>query len=213
MTAALAIFVASRMFWSPIWIPSGSMKPTLLVGDYILAQTFSGAPKRGDLIVYRHPVNEHDFVARIVAIGGDSILLKDGMVILNDEALAQAVQPDFVEPFELGGTAGMIPRCANAPVAQGGDCIKSMHTESFPSGRSYAVLDVGPSRFDNTPAFDVPPGHVFVLGDNRDNSIDSRMGEVAGGVGFVPVQNIRSVLRLVLFNFDLRPGRLLTVMK
>lgn len=200
LSLGLAALVLSRLFWAPFTIPAGSMKPTLLVGDYLISTSQREAPERGDVVIFRHPVTGADFVKRVIALPSDTVQLRGGVVHLNGAALPQAALPDFTETMAPQGPNRTLPRCANGPVAAGAPCLKRQFTETLPSGRSYRVLDIGPSPADDTPLLTVPQAHVFVLGDNRDNAVDSRFPSSRGGVGFVPLANIDHRARLIAFS-------------
>lgn len=203
---ALALVVRS-LFFEPFHIPSGSMRATLLEGDYIFVTKFSygysrysfpfGArigyfdgrvfgrlPERGDVAVFRLPSNTKiDYIKRIMALPGDRIQVKQGRVWLNGRQLDYEKTGDFV--FKEG------ERAARA-VAQ--------YIETLPSGETHTVLDeTSYGNVDNTREVTVPDGHVFVMGDNRDNSVDSRyMHEV----GFVPLENMLGRADLILFSLN-----------
>lgn len=199
----LVLIAASRVFWNPYWIPSGSMKPTLLIGDYVLAikQGVSAQRTRGDVLVFRHPVNDSTLVARLIGLPGDSVQIKDGVVLLNDDAVVVQDISDFEEILELQGPRGHFPRCANnVAVGQGGICKKSRQIETLPNGAAYEVLNIGNSTLDHTRQFTVPKGHYFLLGDNRDNATDSRLPQSVGGFGFVPVDNLIGKMSIVIFS-------------
>ena len=209
------------LFFQPFWIPSGSMKETLLIGDFLFVNKmaygysrhscpfslcpFSGRilasePERGDIVVFRHPVTGADFIKRVIGLPGDRVQMANGRVLLNGEELAQEPAGVFEEVFERQGPIGQFPRCANAPVGEGGTCLKNRYRESLPSGRSWIVLDIDDSFADNTPGFVVPEGHFFFIGDNRDNSQDSRAPQSVGGVGMVPFENLIGRARHVVFS-------------
>jgi signal peptidase I len=210
------------LFFQPFWIPSGSMKETLLIGDFLFVnkmaygysqyscpfaicpisgRIFASEPGRGDVVVFRHPVTGADFIKRVIGLPGDRVQMRDGRLWLNDEVLPQEPAGQFAQVYERQGSAGQFPRCANAPVGQGGTCLKDRSIETLPGGRTYTVLNIEDGGFgDNTPLFTVPDGHFFFIGDNRDNSVDSRVPQNAGGVGMVPFDHLIGRATMVMFS-------------
>lgn len=226
------------IFFQPFWIPSGSMKDTLLIGDFLFvnkmaygysyascptiriaslginldAKTLCGfldgdntrlmgsEPERGDIIVFRHPVNGTDFIKRVIGLPGDRIQMKDGVLHINGEPVKLEDAGTFVETKERQGPLQSVPRCENDPVGMGGECRKSRQIETLPNGRAHHILNITRSALDNTGVYTVPEGHYFFMGDNRDNSTDSRVPLTAGGVGFVPYENLIGRANRVIFS-------------
>lgn len=219
--ALLIAGVFRTLFFQPFWIPSGSMKDTLLIGDFLFVnkmaygysryscpfglcpipgRLFGSEPERGDVVVFRHPVNGSDFIKRVVGMPGDTVQMKEGVLHINGTPVQLEPAGVFSEPYERQGPMGHYPRCANAPVGEGGMCEKARYRETLPEGRSYHVLDIEMSYADNTPLFSVPAGHFFFVGDNRDNSQDSRFAQAVGGVGMVPFENLIGRADRIMFS-------------
>lgn len=207
--ALLIAGVFRTLFFQPFWIPSGSMKDTLLVGDFLFVnkmsygyskhscpfsmcpfdgRIFASEPERGDVIVFRHPVNGHDFIKRLIGLPGDRIQMKEGILYIDGVAAPQEPDGRFEEIYEPQGPERKLPRCSNV-IGQGGICIKDRAKETLPNGTTHNVLNVRNESLDNTPVFTVPEGQYFFMGDNRDNSTDSRVSQ-PNGVGFVPFENL-----------------------
>lgn len=200
VSVSMVIFIGLR--FEPYWIPAGSMKPTLLVGDYIFVDRWTrpASVERGGIFVFRHPISGKAYVKRLIGLPGDRVALRDGQVFLNGSAVARQDNGKFVEVMGFQGPQKTMPRCTNAPVAVRSACEKRQFVERLPGGPAYRVLDVSDGPADQMAEVAVPQGHLYFLGDNRDNSLDSRFALAAGGLGFVPMNNLVGRARLVLFS-------------
>ncbi len=223
-TVVYALLIAGifrTLFFQPFWIPSGSMKDTLLIGDFLFVNKMAygysqyscpfaicpmtgrilgSAPELGDVVVFRHPTNGTDFIKRVVGLPGDKIQLKDAVLYINGVAAPQASAGLFEEIRSPQGPVGNLPRCGNGAVGMGGICYKERAIETLPNGTQHSILNIGPETLDNTQVFTVPEGHFFFMGDNRDNSTDSRVSQAAGGVGFVPFENLIGRADRIMFS-------------
>lgn len=202
--AVLIALVIRTFLYEPFNIPSGSMIPTLLIGDYLFVSKFSygysrhslpfslplipgriayAEVERGDVVVFKLPTdNKTDYIKRIVGLPGDTIQLKESVLYINGQAVARERVADFVS--RESGTMRRIPQ----------------FRETLPNGKSYYVIEHSEKAFDDTtPVFKIPPGHFFAMGDNRDRSKDSRYLD---DVGPVPVENLvgRAIFRF--FSID-----------
>ena len=236
--ALLIAGVFRTLFFQPFWIPSGSMKDTLLIGDFLFVnkmaygysyascpsiridrfgidigaddfcgvfmgaedRLFGGDPQRGDVVVFRHPVTGVDFIKRLIGLPGDRVQMIDGRLHINDEPVGIEDGGLFVETFEPQGPQRQMPSCANGNPQPGGDCILERAWETLPNGVRHSVLNIDDQGSDNTGVYTVPEGHFFFMGDNRDNSTDSRFPQTSGGVGFVPLEDIVGRADRIMFS-------------
>jgi len=207
VVVAVAIAMIIRtVAYEPFNIPSGSMKPTLLVGDYLFVSKFSygysrfslplgmplfsgrilfSEPERGDVAVFRKPTDDSvDYIKRIVGLPGDRLQMKRGILHINGKAVKRERAGEFVDGGRLAGYYRRIPR----------------YIETLPNGRKHLIAeetDSGP--MDDTDVYTVPEGHYFGMGDNRDHSQDSRF---LNDVGFIPRQNLVGRAEFKFFSVD-----------
>jgi signal peptidase I len=216
--AFLLAAVIRTVLLQPFTIPSGSMMPTLLVGDYLLVNKFSygysryslplynpewfhgrlmlpwisGTPRRGDVIVFRFPPDPSvDYIKRVVGLPGDRIQVKDDVLYINGKPVPRVPEGTFTSDDRDTGGVGVQfsqDKYENEPLFR----------ETLDTGVTYQTLDLDPhSEGDNTQEFVVPPKHYFMMGDNRDNSADSRFQ-----VGYVPEENLVGRASLIIFSLS-----------
>ena len=204
--AGLIAVVIRTFLFQPFNIPSASMEATLLVGDYLFVEKFSygysrytfpfggwplgdsmhgrflaRAPQRGDVVVFKFPQdNSTDFIKRLIGIPGDRIQMRSGLLYLNGKLVPRTRVADYVE--RVDGEEHHVPQ----------------YQETLPGGKTYLTLDRDPEgALDHTDIFVVPPDHYFMMGDNRDNSDDSR-----AAVGYVPAENLEGKAEFRFFSID-----------
>ena len=203
---ALALAMTIRFaLVQPFRIPSGSMQPTLLVGDYIVVtkwsygysrfsvsplhfgpagRLFGTKPEAGDVVVFRPPnKTDADFVKRLIGIPGDRVQFKSGALYINE----QAVERTYIGKTRLEGEGGYVEDL-------------DTYVETLPNGATYNTFDRGMTSGDDTAVYQVPEGHYLMIGDDRDNSSDSRR-EVSG-FGFVPFDHLVGKAQFVVLSFD-----------
>jgi signal peptidase I len=203
--ALILALIVRTFFYQPFNIPSGSMIPTLLIGDYLFVSKFSygysrhslpfspaiftgrilaSPPMRGDVAVFKLPRDgRSDYIKRIVGLPGDRIQMIEGVLHINGVPVERRRVDDFVTTDPFG---------RQIRVAQ--------YMETLPEGVTFPTLDIDPHSYsDNTDEIRVPEGHYFMMGDNRDNSADSR---VNSAVGFVPFENLVGRAEVIFFSID-----------
>ena len=221
----VAIVLVFRSFvFAPFNIPSESMLPGLQNGDYLLAakwpygysryslplsvplipgRVLASQPERGDVAIFKAPpTRDTDYIKRVIGLPGDQVQMKGGQLWLNGVAVPKVRVADAVVPisenthcymaaFEVVGPDGSL------------SCHYPRFRETLPEGRSYYVVDLGTTPQDDTPPFMVPEGALFMMGDNRDNSMDSRFPAVpGGGIGIVPQENLVGRATVMMFSTD-----------
>ena len=222
---ALAIAFFVRLFlFQPFNIPSASMYPTLNIGDYLFVSKLSygygkysfnfqfggfsgepiikccnfvdfpgrkfgfGLPERGDVAVFKYPQDTSvDYIKRVIGLPGDHIQMTNGVLSINGQQVKKERIEDFLDPNRDA-----------SPQGAAGPAVVAQFRETLPNGVQYTVLDFGESSEDNTQEYVVPENHYFMMGDNRDNSADSRF---LNGVGYVPIENFVGHANIIFFSF------------
>jgi signal peptidase I len=206
----LVVLVAKGALAEPFYVPSASMEPTLLIGDALVAskfpygystaslpihvsfpetsRLFGKLPKRGDVVVFRWPGDRSQvWVKRVIGLPGDHIQMRDGQVWINGQAAA--LKRDGLGEAEDDNGSG-------EPAQR--------YVETLPGGVSHTIFKIHDNgRLDNTPDVTVPAGHLFVMGDNRDNSADSRVPVGQGGVGLLPTDDLVGRVDAIVGSWDM----------
>lgn len=228
----LFFFILRSFIISPFNIPSESMQPRLLIGDYLFVSKWSygysryslpfnlpiipgrilaSQPEAGDVVVFKPaPSNKTDYIKRVIGLPGDVMEMRNGQVFINDEPVAKKriadlvipVTPNMTEPLMAG--ASPCYSLAFEEVTNGAQfCRYPQYRETLPNGRSYNVLDLIDGPRDTTAPVIVPEGHMFMMGDNRDNSMDSRFpAEENKGVGMVSQEFLVGKAMVSIFSTD-----------
>ena len=161
---------------------------------------FGSDPEPGDIVVFRHPVTGRDFIKRLIGAPGDRVQMINSVLHINDQPVQLEDAGVFEEVMAQQGSLRLRPRCENGAVGEGAICEKSAQIETLPNGHSHMVLNIREQFSDDTGVFVVPEDHFFFMGDNRDNSTDSRVAQQAQGVGYVPRSAIVGRADRVLFS-------------
>ena len=221
---AVVVLILRSFIFAPFSIPSESMLPRLLIGDYLFVskwnygysrwslpagvplipgRIFGSTPTRGDVVVFRAPeVLDHDVIKRVIGLPGETVQMRQGVVYLNGKAIPKLRVADFTIPL----TANFDAQKCGAPFVDVLNnvqiCRYPRFRETLPNGRSYDVLDQAelPDR-DDTGLYTIPAGHIFVMGDNRDDSGDSRF-PAPNGMGYVPLENVEGKAVVNFFSTD-----------
>jgi signal peptidase I len=220
----LAAVLLRTFIVAPFVIPSGSMMPELMIGDYLFVakwpygysrysvpfglakfhgRIWAAEPKRGDIVVFRYPGANEDWVKRLIGLPGDRVQMRRGRLFLNGRAVPKIRIADWLmpvtpnSPCRFGGEI-------REPAMEAGNsvCRYPRFRETLPGGRSYEVLDQVDGRADDTPIYVVPQGHYFMMGDNRDDSSDSRFSLDQKGVGLLPSDYVVGRAQIAFFSTD-----------
>lgn len=210
LTVAVISWLFRSLLFAPFNIPSASMLPNMLIGDYVVVakwpygysrysfpwqipsfdgRMFGSLPKRGDVVVFRGPQG-NDVVKRAIGLPGDTIEVREGQLILNGQPLRRAPARTFVSEVSANTPCRKITEAGVSMAPPTGQCSYSALRETLPGGRSYTVLDQVSGPADNFGPITVPADRLFVMGDNRDDSLDSRFEPFEGGMGLVPLENV-----------------------
>jgi len=215
----LVVVIFRSFIFSPFNIPSESMMPRLINGDHLLAakwaygigennlpilpgRYFASAPERGDIVIFKHPVDGTDYIKRAIGLPGDTIEMRAGQLVLNGTPVPKVAVDDFIVPVSPNTDCHPL---AEIRTLDDGNlvCAYAQFRETLPSGISYNVLDFGPFPKDDFGPVIVPENSFFAMGDNRDNSQDSRFPpEAGGGVGIVPQDRLVGRATIMMWSTD-----------
>ena len=221
----LAVLAFHSFIAKPFYIPSESMMPILLKGDRLVVskypygwswvspsfhvwpemkgRLFGRTPERGDVVILTPRGEKTDYIKRVIGLPGDTIEMRRGELYINGNAVRREARPDVLIPMDPNISC---PQGYTVPGPEGaGYCKLPVVRETLPEGRSYDTIDLGYVAFspDDYSPYVVPEGHVFVMGDNRDQSADSRVAAVSQGLdGAVPLENVGGRAEFITFSYD-----------
>ena len=223
---ALLAWILRSLIVAPFSIPSGSMLPTMMIGDYLFVakwpygysrfslpfglgdfdgRILSDDPERGDIVVFLGP-EDADVVKRVIGVPGDTVAVEGGQVILNGKPIPRQRIEDAAIALSPNSPCRVVPPAVAMvrPMTDGTNgCVYPAYRETLPNGRSYTVLDQTDEGFgDSFAAMTVPAGHLFLMGDNRDDSLDSRYPVEAGGMGLIPIDRVVGRAELAFWSTD-----------
>ena len=226
LTVAILAWAIRSFIFAPFSIPSGSMLPTLYIGDYLMVakwpygysrhsfpfefpaisgRLLSNLPSRGDVVVFVPPAHEQeDYVKRVIGLPGDTVEVRNGGLILNGQPVQRAkIAPVAIPISENSPCRHITDRGIGIAPPDSGACSYSAYRETLPNGASYTILDQLPdSAGDDFGPVKVPAGKLFLMGDNRDDSLDSRFSTDEGGIGFVPIENVVGRATILFWSTD-----------
>ena len=223
----LAVFAFHSFIAKPFYIPSESMLPNLLVGDRLVVSKYpygwnwssvsfhlaprgewrvaGSTPEYGDIVIPVHPERDEDYIKRVVGRPGDRIEVRNGQIILNGDPIPQEAEPPLDLPVDANSDCmGFYDPTFLVSDEQGNRvCRVPVYRETLPNGANYLIIDHMNGGLDNFAEMTIPEGHVFVMGDNRDHSSDSReLNSSRGLLGPVPLENIGGRAEFITFSLD-----------
>lgn len=239
LLVALAALCFRSFAFTMFSIPSESMLPRLMVGDYLAAskwpygyskhsmpwdipvipgRIFADEPERGDIVIFKHPIDNTDYIKRVIGLPGDTVEMREGVLFLNGNAVEKVKIEDFIQPVDQHMLDAQERRRQEGFLAESPcrrlvfeetntegerQCRYPQFSETLPNGVKYNVLDLGPNPKDTYGPRIVPADTLFLLGDNRDNSQDSRFPAVAGGgLHFVPQNKLVGRASAMMWSTD-----------
>lgn len=222
----LAVLTFHSLVAKPFYIPSVSMMPGLLVGDRLIVskyaygwswvsptfhilprlegRLFGSLPERGDVVILTPKEQSSDYIKRVIGLPGDTIELRGGQVFLNGVGVSQDVQPDLLIPIDANSPCGPneFPGARSKDAAGNPVCRLPIVRETLPNGVSYNIIDLGPQYTDDVAPVEIRDHEVYLLGDNRDLSADSRVSSPLGLGGAIPWENIGGRAEFITFSLD-----------
>jgi signal peptidase I len=223
----LGVLALHSFIIKPFYIPSESMMPGLIKGDRLVVSKFpygwswvsptfrvlpetqgrllGTMPAAGDIVILLPKGAREDWIKRVIGLPGDTLAMRDGQLILNGKAVKREHRPDTLLPVDANLPCepdGFGDHRATGPDGRT-YCRLPVFRETLPGGRAYDTIDEGPSPADNFDPVTVPAGHVFLMGDNRDNSADSRVPSVYGGLGGpVEWERLGGRAEFIMYSYD-----------